>query len=90
MTCIDSFNLSEEGGNIMPIAVEVAKVSGALRCGIERDCLREVIPYPRPEVQSRSAAPEKTLWDFLDDTAAWAKASRKKILAELRKGRKKK
>ena len=65
----------------MPIAVEVAKVSGALRCGREFDCRRGKV-----FLSKKSAEP--TLMELLDDTAAYAKRERKKILAELKRNKK--
>ena len=74
----------------MAIATEVAKVSGALRCGRERDCFTDIIPRP-PETRSKLAAVSgMTLMEFLDETAAYARRTRKKILADLKKEKYKK
>lgn len=58
----------------MPIAVGVARVSGAMRTGFERG--RGV--YVRPAEPARTE-----LEALLEDTAAYAQETRKRILAEL-------
>jgi hypothetical protein len=62
----------------MAIAIEVAKVSAALRCNrwgneLEGNASRNVIMHS-----------ESTLEEFLDNTAAYARLEREKIIKALR------
>jgi hypothetical protein len=59
------------------ISVEVARVSGAMRCGFGYDCRRDSI-FPQAD----------TLMEFLDNTIAYAKRERKKIEEELKRNKK--
>ena len=71
----------------MPIAVEVARVTGwRLRNFPFTNC-RDV-PSPPPESPGKKLATgEKTLTELLDETAAYARAEIKKIRADIRKRR---
>jgi len=61
----------------MAIAIEVAKVSGALRCDRWGD---ELDGDTSADVRKTA---EPTLLELLDNTAAYARAAQKKILEDL-------
>ena len=59
----------------MGFPTEIAKVSGAVRCGFGRDCRRVGMSAPL------------TTEEFLRDTVAFARSEKEKILVKLKKSK---